>query len=98
MPCQKLWHLPTAEVKFECCVMLIQNMAFFQKLLVLKGFIEKQANLMEHLTILEQKRSFWPDLDLLGPNLGHKFFFGGFSSARCYTLSQAAIPCNIKEN
>ena len=31
MPCQKLCHLPTAEAKFECCVILIQNMAFVSK-------------------------------------------------------------------
>ena len=29
------------------------------------------------------KSHFDPDLDLLGPSLGHKLFFGSFSSIRC---------------
>ena len=36
--------------------------------------------------------------DHFDPDLGQKFFFGGFSPTRGYTLSQAAILCNIKEN
>ena len=42
-------------------------------------------------TTLEQKRSFQPQF-------GPQVFFGVFSSTRCYTLSQAEILCNIKEN
>ena len=37
------------------------------------------------------------DQGQLGLNLGHNFF-EGFSSTRCYTLFQAAILYNIKEN
>ena len=35
--------------------------------------------------------------DHFGPNLGHKLF-GGFNLTGFYTLSQAAILCNNKEN
>ena len=37
-------------------------------------------------------------MGLLGPHLREKCFSGGFSSTGCWTLSQAAILCNIKEN
>ena len=37
--------------------------------------LRKQASLAGRSTTLEQKRSFWPDFGLLGPNLGHNFFW-----------------------
>ena len=33
-----------------------------------------------------------------GPNLVPQFFFRGFTSTGCYTLLQAIIVCNFKEN
>ena len=44
------------------------------------------------------KLHFVPDLGLLGPNLGHNFFFFDVSALLDLRLSQAAIVCNIKEN
>ena len=45
---------------------------------------------------MAEKTILGPDF---GPNFGHEgFFFMSFTSIRCYTLLQAIIICNFKEN
>ena len=39
-----------------------------------------------------------PILARFAPNLVPEIFFEGFTSARCYTLLQAIIISNFKEN
>ena len=46
-----------------------------------------------------QKTDFWPDFGLFWPKFGSQIiFFVGFTYTRCYTLLQAIIVCNFKEN
>ena len=42
--------------------------------------------------------NFGPDFGLFGPNLGPPNLFVGFTSTSSYTLFQAIILCNLKEN
>ena len=48
--------------------------------------MKNQFNKISPLLVKEEnagKSRFDPGLGLLGPNLGHKLFIGGFSSTRC---------------
>ena len=47
---------------------------------------------------MTKKTSFGPNFGPFDPNLGTKNFFVDSISARCYTLLQAIIVCNFKEN
>ena len=44
------------------------------------------------------KPNFGLDFGPFGPNLGPQIFFMGFTGMIYYTLSQAIIVCNFKEN
>ena len=54
-----------------------------------------QGKLMNRTWENCKKLSFGPNF---GPNLVPKIFFVGFTSTTYYTLLQAIIPCNSKEN
>ena len=44
------------------------------------------------------KTNFGADFGPFLPKFNLQIFFVGFTSTRCYTLSQAIIACNFKEN
>ena len=46
----------------------------------------------------DKKPNFGPDFGLFDPNLGPQTFFAGFTSTSSWTLFQAIILCNLKEN
>ena len=47
---------------------------------------------------MPKKANFEPDFVPLVPNLGHQFFFAGFTSTSSQILFQPIIQCNLKEN
>ena len=48
---------------------------------------------------MAKKTNFGPDFGRFWPTFDPpKFFFVGFDFTRCYTLLQAIIVCNFKEN
>ena len=47
---------------------------------------------------MTKKPCFGPDFGLFGPKLGPKNFFVDFTCNKSYTLLQANIVCNFKEN
>ena len=46
----------------------------------------------------DKKPNFGPDFGLFDLNLGPQTFFAGFTSTSSWTLFQAIILCNLKEN
>ena len=45
-----------------------------------------------------KKPNFGPNFAVFGPNLAPQIFLWVFTSTRCYSLLQAIIVCNFKEN
>ena len=60
--------------------------------------MEFPGKLMNKTRKNNKKPNLGPDFGLFGPYLVPKIFFAGFTSSKCYTLLQAIIVCNFKEN
>ena len=58
-----------------------------------------KGNLMNQIWENSKKYNFGPDFGQFYPKFGpQNFFFVGFTSTKYYTLLQATIVCNVKEN